>query len=183
MRSSRNLWKERRQRKGNRTDKATLGFHEYNTLKHKLIVSQRDLFSVLVDWEYNTPSDTHIHTTGLAEELVQANILRSGSQKMKIFIVIILSFWGWSRFQMCLMDFASKVVCPQSSSPHVSPPCKREPLSVLTTSFLLTDSLRKCNFFFISQRVFFLSTVHKTQKPSLLYFLPHNHHLLTHTDT
>lgn len=45
------------------------------------MLSQRNLFSVPVDWEYNILSDAHIHTTGLAEELIQANSLRSGQKK------------------------------------------------------------------------------------------------------
>lgn len=48
------------------------------------MLSQRDLFSVPVDWEYNIPSDAHIHTTGLAEELIQANSLWSGQKEENV---------------------------------------------------------------------------------------------------
>lgn len=143
------------------------------------MLSQRNLFSVPVDWEYTILSDAHIHTTGLAEELIQANSLRSGQKKRK------RSFWKsclsqneadfrcvqWTlpqkppyrevqcrevrSSQCCFPKYhactTSQLTTAQSGPDpfpshriaHVSPPGEEETLSLLITSFLLTDSPKK----------------------------------------
>lgn len=136
------------------------------------MLSQRDLFSVPVHWEYNIPSDAHIHTTGLAEELIQANSLRSGQKEENVLSenLVFLKMKQISDVssELCLKNLpterssrccfpkyhactTSQLTTAQSGPDpfsshriaHISPPGEEETLSLLITSFLLTDSPKK----------------------------------------